>query len=143
MTYLAVLEKGPKSWSAWIPDLPVCFTPGETLADLRTMIREAIDSHIEALRDDNETIPVPSTIFEHAGGYLVLFQREQGRWQSSVPDLPDCFVDGPSLAIVRERTASTVQAQRKDLVRRNQPAPEPVSVAEYVEVREPVTAPRR
>jgi len=61
MEYLAVIEKGADgSFSVYVPDLPGCVTCGDTIEEARELIREAIRSHIESLRDHQEAIPEPS-----------------------------------------------------------------------------------
>jgi addiction module HigA family antidote len=57
--YLVILEKGPTSYGAHVPDLPGCVAVGETEEEARTLIREAIAFHIEGLRDAGEPVPPP------------------------------------------------------------------------------------
>ena len=61
MRYLVVVEKGPTSWGAHVPDLPGCVAAGESRAEAVALIREAIDLHLEALREHGEPIPPPSS----------------------------------------------------------------------------------
>ncbi len=61
MQYLVVLEHGPASWGAQIPDLPGCVAVGETREEAVQLIREAIEFHIEGLRARGEPIPPPSS----------------------------------------------------------------------------------
>lgn len=143
MTYLVVLEQGPKNWGAWVPDLPVCFSTGETLPAVRANIREAIDAHLELLRADSDSIPPPASIYEVIGKYLVVFQPELGLWRGFVPDLPDCEASGPNLDAARELTHSSLTARIAELERRGVPVPVPLSIGEYVEVLEPVSGSRR
>lgn len=49
MRYLVVIEKGPTSWGAHVPDLPGCVAVAETRAEVVALIREAIEFHIEGL----------------------------------------------------------------------------------------------
>lgn len=60
MRYLVVVEKGPTSFGAYVPDLPGCVAAGETKAEVLALIREAIELQIEGLRDEGQSIPVPS-----------------------------------------------------------------------------------
>jgi len=61
MKYLMIFEKGPKSIGAYVPDLPGCVAVGKTQRDVRRLIREAIDLHLEDMRERGEPIAKPST----------------------------------------------------------------------------------
>jgi predicted RNase H-like HicB family nuclease len=61
MEYLVVVEKGPKSYGAHVPDLPGCIAVGETRREVMKLIREAIQLHIEALREAGDEIPPPAS----------------------------------------------------------------------------------
>lgn len=56
-----IYEQGPTSWGAWVPDLPGCVAAGETRAEAEQLIREAIDAHIESLREHGEVVPEPAS----------------------------------------------------------------------------------
>jgi predicted RNase H-like HicB family nuclease len=57
MRYLVVVEKGESSWGAHVPDLPGCVATGESREEVVALIKEAIDLHIENLRDNGEPVP--------------------------------------------------------------------------------------
>lgn len=57
--YAVVIERGPTSYGAHVPDLPGCVAVAKTKIEVRVLIREAIDAYIEALEDDGQTIPAP------------------------------------------------------------------------------------
>ena len=59
--YAVILERGPRNWSAYVPDLPGCIATGKTRADAEAMIREAIELHIAFLRSEGDAIPEPTT----------------------------------------------------------------------------------
>ena len=59
--YAVVIEKGPTSYGAYVPDLPGCVAVGESLEEVTELIREAIEFHIEGLRDAGEPVPEPSS----------------------------------------------------------------------------------
>ena len=61
MRYMVVIERGEKSWGAHVPDLPGCVAAGETREEVVRLIREAIDFHIEGLREDGLPVPPPSS----------------------------------------------------------------------------------
>ena len=64
MRYIVVIERGEKSWGAQVPDLPGCIAVGETRDEVLELIREAIDFHIEGLRQDGLPVPAPSSEIE-------------------------------------------------------------------------------
>lgn len=64
MRYLVVVEQGPKSFGAYVPDLPGCVAAAETREEVLSLIREAIEFHIEGLRQDGQAIPPPSSSCE-------------------------------------------------------------------------------
>lgn len=64
MRYLVVVEEGVTSFGAYVPDLPGCVAAGETRDEVLTLIREAIEFHIEGLRQDGQPIPPPSSTSE-------------------------------------------------------------------------------
>lgn len=59
MRYMVVIEKGPTSRGAHVPDLPGCAAVGESRDEVLELIREAIEFHIEGLRIDGLPIPEP------------------------------------------------------------------------------------
>jgi predicted RNase H-like HicB family nuclease len=65
MTYLIVYEKSSNGWGAYAPDLPGLGVAAETLEGTKHLIREAIEFHLESLREHGEPIPVPSTETEY------------------------------------------------------------------------------
>jgi predicted RNase H-like HicB family nuclease len=64
MRYLVVVEQGPSSFGAYVPDLPGCVAAGETRDEVLALIREAIEFHIEGLKQDGQPIPPPSSTSE-------------------------------------------------------------------------------
>jgi predicted RNase H-like HicB family nuclease len=65
MRYLVVVEKGPSSFGAHVPDLPGCVAVGETKEEVLSLIREAIEFHLEGMREDRTPIPQPSSQVEY------------------------------------------------------------------------------
>ena len=61
MRYLVVVEAGPTSFGAYVPDLPRCVAAGETREEALALIREAIELHIQEPRDGGNTVPPPSS----------------------------------------------------------------------------------
>ena len=61
MKYAVVIERGPTSFGATVPDLPGCVAVGETRDEVTRLIAEAIDEHINTLRSLQQPVPEPST----------------------------------------------------------------------------------
>ena len=61
MKYLVVVERGPASFGAYVPDLPGCIAVGSTREEVTTLIHEAIELLIEGLKDDGLSVPAPSS----------------------------------------------------------------------------------
>ena len=59
--YLIVIEETPTGFSAYSPDLPGCVSTGRTREDVERSMREAIEFHLEGLREDGQTVPKPSS----------------------------------------------------------------------------------
>ncbi len=64
MRYLVVVEKGPSSYGAHVPDLPGCIAAGETKEEVLSLIREAIELHLESLKQEGQPIPAPTSTSE-------------------------------------------------------------------------------
>lgn len=66
MRYPVVIHKDPDSdYGVTVPDLPGCFSAGETMEDALTQAVEGIECHLEGLLLDNEPIPTPRAIDLH------------------------------------------------------------------------------
>ena len=66
MRYPVVIHKDPESdYGVTVPDLPGCFSAGETLDDAMKEVVEAIECHIEGMLMDGEPIPTPKTVEYH------------------------------------------------------------------------------
>ncbi len=60
MKYVAIFEKCGNNYGAYVPDLPGCAVVGETMEEVRKLIAEAIDFHIEGLQEAGYDVPLPS-----------------------------------------------------------------------------------
>ena len=59
MRYPVFIEKTATSYGAHVPDLPGCIAVGKTLEDVRKLISEAMEMHIEGMREDGDEVPEP------------------------------------------------------------------------------------
>jgi predicted RNase H-like HicB family nuclease len=64
MKYAVVVEQGSTSFGAHVPDLPGCVAVADTKEDVLRLIQEAIEFHIEGLREDGQPVPTPSSSIE-------------------------------------------------------------------------------
>ncbi len=70
-----------------VPDLPGCFSAGDTFDEALESVREAIDLHLEGMADDNNEIPVPRPIAEHRrnpdfeGGIWAILEVDTSRFE--------------------------------------------------------------
>jgi predicted RNase H-like HicB family nuclease len=58
--YTVIVEKSDNNYGAWAPDLPGCVTTGATVEETLVNMREAIELHLEGMREDGDPIPEPS-----------------------------------------------------------------------------------
>ena len=66
MRYAIVIERGETSYGAYVPDLPGCVAAAETRDEVVKLIHEAIEQHIELLRDEGMPVPEPRSAAEYA-----------------------------------------------------------------------------
>ena len=59
--YAIVIEQDVNNLSAYVPDLPGCITTGRTVEEIEENMREAIELHLDGLREDGESVPEPHT----------------------------------------------------------------------------------
>jgi predicted RNase H-like HicB family nuclease len=64
MRYGIVIEKAEGNYCAYVPDLPGCVATGRSIDEAEQEIREAIQFHLEGLRQDGLPIPEPTAICE-------------------------------------------------------------------------------
>ena len=59
MSYLIVIEKTRTGFSAYSPDLPGCAATGSTRKEVEERMGEAIEFHIEGMRQEGCAVPPP------------------------------------------------------------------------------------
>ncbi len=65
MRYAVVIEPSESNFSAYVPDLPGCVATGATLAEVEAAIRQAIEFHLEGMREDGTPVPQPASRVEY------------------------------------------------------------------------------
>lgn len=59
MKYTILIEEGPTSSGAYVPDLPGCVAAAYTRKEVVELMREAIEFHLEELRRHGDPVPPP------------------------------------------------------------------------------------
>jgi len=65
MRYAIVIEKSDTGYGAFVPDLPGCVAVGETIQETEKLIKEAIEFHLEGMKEDGVEIPLPTSVAEY------------------------------------------------------------------------------
>jgi predicted RNase H-like HicB family nuclease len=61
MKYLIVIEPTGTGFSSYSPDLPGCVSTGPTREECEVNMQEAIEFHVEGLREEHEPVPTPGS----------------------------------------------------------------------------------
>lgn len=64
MQYTVIIEKGENSFGAYVPDLPGCVAVSETREEVLRLIQEAIEFHLEGIKEGGLAIPEPTSTSE-------------------------------------------------------------------------------
>jgi len=64
MKYAVIIEKGDDGYGAYVPDLPGCIAAADTKEEVKKLIQEAIEFHIEGLKEDGMPVPAPASSIE-------------------------------------------------------------------------------
>jgi predicted RNase H-like HicB family nuclease len=68
--YAVVIEQGHTSVGAYVPDLPGCVAVGKSVAEVKRLIAEAIDFHLEGLKLNGSPITEPTSMAEYVDAHL-------------------------------------------------------------------------
>jgi predicted RNase H-like HicB family nuclease len=63
--YAIVVEQADSNFAAYVPDLPGCVATGATVEETERRLAEAIDVHIQGMRDDGLDVPEPSSVVDY------------------------------------------------------------------------------
>ncbi len=66
MRYIVMIRRTGTGYSADVPDLPGCVATGMTVEHTRQQIAEAIEGHLEVMRESGEPVPPPAARLEFA-----------------------------------------------------------------------------
>ena len=149
--YPIVIDKDPDSdYGVTVPDLPGCFTVGDTVADVLTQAVEAIECHLEGMLLDGDPVPEPKDIAfhetnpEYADGLwktltikfpelrhypIVIHKDSDSGYYVIVPDLPGCFTDGDTVREALKQAREVIELYMECLLLDGDPVPEPKDIA--------------
>jgi predicted RNase H-like HicB family nuclease len=129
--YPIAIESGDESHSfgVVVPDLPGCFSAGDTLDEAVENSKEAIALWIESVLDDGGTVPAPGTLSSHVknpefSGWLwavveidgVLLDDHSERVNISVPRRILSRIDQYALAHGESRSGFLVNAAMERII---------------------------
>jgi predicted RNase H-like HicB family nuclease len=67
MKYAFVIEKVEGSnYSAYVPDLPGCVATADSIEEIKQLMQEGIEFHLEGMRQDGLPVPQPTTQVDYA-----------------------------------------------------------------------------
>jgi len=61
MRYTVIYEKGDATWGAYVPDLPGVIAAGDSREEVESLIREAVEFHVEGLKAEGLAVPQPAS----------------------------------------------------------------------------------
>lgn len=59
--YVAIFEKENNIYNISFPDLPGCYSYGNTIEEAYSMAKEALELHLYGMEDDGDEIPTPTS----------------------------------------------------------------------------------
>ncbi len=89
--YVSIIEDaGPdNAVGVWFPDLPGCFSAGDSVEEALSNAREAIAAYADAIRDDGRRLPAPSRLSALRGDPV---------WAADLSDHMVALVEAPAAA---------------------------------------------
>ena len=84
MKFMIALEPGTDTtaWGVAVPDVPGCFSAGDTMEEAMENARQAIEQHVEVLIEDGVQVPTPRTLAHWQA------DPEYAGWVWAVGDVP-------------------------------------------------------
>lgn len=62
---LVIIEKGENSYGAYSPDVPGCVAVGDTREEVEVLMREALQFHLQMMREENLSLPESLSFAEY------------------------------------------------------------------------------
>jgi len=142
--YLVILEPAGRNWSAYAPDVLGCISTGPTEEQTRRNFADALQGHLDWMREDGDPIPPPAaetdTVTVALAGqlprrYLTILQPTALGWYVSPADVPDLVLEFSTRAGALRLLQTALQSHLEALTANGEPLPEPASEASVVTVR--------
>ena len=147
---IVIYKDSDSDYGMVVPDLPGCYTIGNTIADVLTQAVEAIELHLEGMLRDGDPIPEPKNIAfhennsEYADGLwktitikfpelrhypIVIHKDPDSAYGVTVPDLPGCFSAGDTVEETLKHAREAIEFHMECLLLDGDPIPEPKDIA--------------
>ena len=130
MRYMVVIEKSPKNYCAFSPDVLGCIAAADTLEETATLMREALEFHLE----DCDSLPKPTSWAIDVKGYAVPITKTPNGYRAEPPDLPFIVAAADTRKRVEALARETIAAYLAWHCKR---PPEPTAQIVYVDVEAP------
>jgi predicted RNase H-like HicB family nuclease len=65
LRYAVIIEKSETGYGAFVPDLPGCVAVGKSVQETERLIKEAIEFHLDGMKEDGVEIPLPTSVAEY------------------------------------------------------------------------------
>ena len=95
--YVIILEPGPNNWSAFSPNVPGCVATGQSAKETLAEFLDALDFHLEGLREDGE--PLPPEYTEYADPVDSDGEYVRFRWGPVSAVLRESRLSGPTQSV--------------------------------------------
>jgi predicted RNase H-like HicB family nuclease len=59
--FMVIYENGKRNYSGFAPDVLGCGSVGDTLTEMRSMMKEALEAHLELMAENGDDLPKPAT----------------------------------------------------------------------------------
>lgn len=145
MKYAVVIEPTSTGYSAYVPDLLGCVSAAETESEMRVLIREAIEFHLESMQMHNEPILEPTSratyveVPHPASKFAVIIEKGPTSYCACVPDLEGCVAVAETEAEVTQLIREAISFHLEGMELQGAPIPEPTSQVAYIEVAQPAS----
>ncbi|MDB5210815.1 MAG: hypothetical protein JWQ30_1642 [Sediminibacterium sp.] len=63
--YLIIIQKAEKNYAAFSPDVLGCIAAADTVEETKSLIKEALQFHIESMIESGEEVPEPKGLIFH------------------------------------------------------------------------------
>jgi len=134
MRYMVVIEKSPRNYGAFSPDVTGGVGIGKTVEEVTASVREGIEIILEDLVERGEPLPEPTSWAIDVKGYVVPISKTLNGYRAEPPDLP--FI--VAAADTRERVEALIRGTIETyLAWHCKRPPEPTAQIVYVDVEAP------